>query len=142
VIAQPEKLHALITALVKAARDQGYNEGVGDPTMHRGAKGQYSKAKKRLNAFIHARIDKPTEDTRMNFEIAAAGYDGSTDATDDRVIWVSAPTRLHLDSVLEGVKTQSVSDLPREVDPQDLDYLLPEQDQQLREQLKLWEAKS
>jgi hypothetical protein len=74
----------------------------------------------------------------MNFEITAAGFDGATDATDDRVLWVSAPTVLHMDSVLEGMPYLSVVPLPvdMKVDDQSLDYLLPKDDRELRAALR------
>lgn len=76
----------------------------------------------------------------MYFEITAVGFDGGTDETDDRVLWVSAPTRLHMDHVLDGVPFQSLNELDFEAEGDCLDYLLPKDDRDLRAALRAFAA--
>ena len=72
----------------------------------------------------------------MYFEITAVGFDGNTDETDDRVLWVSAPTRLHLNYVLGDVPYLTVNELDFDAEGEDLDYLLPKDDRELRAALR------
>lgn len=66
----------------------------------------------------------------MNFEVIAVGFDGATDATDDRIIWVTADED-YLTELLAGVPYLECNDLPTEYKlcadftlPQDSDALV------------------
>lgn len=63
----------------------------------------------------------------MNFEITAIGFDGGSDDTDDRVLWVSAPDLAALQAVLQGVPHQGVVPLDptMQTSPEDFDFALP-----------------
>jgi hypothetical protein len=71
-----------------------------------------------------------------NFEITAIGFDGDSDATDDRILWVSVPTRAYLEALLESEPYLAVSRLDELVDGQDLNFVLPAQDRELRQTLR------
>ena len=71
-----------------------------------------------------------------NFEVIAHGYNGADDSTDDRVIWVSAPSRLHLNYVIGGEQYSAIDPLPNDLDPQDFDFILPDDDRPLRAKLR------
>lgn len=68
--------------------------------------------------------------TRPTFEVTLPGFDGATDETDDRVLWVSAPSS---DAVRETVKGLGAQvELGLVVPPSDIDYVLPLQARELR----------
>lgn len=71
-------------------------------------------------------------------EITAVGFDGDSDATDDRILWVYVPSEKHLQEVLHDVPHESAVELPNDfkVSLQDIDYVLPEDDHLLREKLR------
>jgi hypothetical protein len=89
-----------------------------------------------------AQQQNPRNTVMPNFEVIAQGYDGEDDATDDRVLWVSAPSRLHLDYVIEGEPYSLVDPLPGDLktDPQDFDFFLPDGDRALRSKLREFAA--
>lgn len=39
---------------------------------------------------------------RRGYEVTAAGFDGGTDATDDRVFWVAADTEVEVAQAIKG----------------------------------------
>jgi hypothetical protein len=73
-----------------------------------------------------------------NFEVVANGFDGNSDETDDRVFWVSAPSRLHLDYVLKGEPYTSIELLSADIstDMQDFEFILPRDDRELQAKLR------
>lgn len=60
------------------------------------------------------------------FEVTAAGFDGSTDETDDRVLWVSAANLLDVERLVVGLDANVVP-LPDYFSGEDLDFELPRQ---------------
>lgn len=69
------------------------------------------------------------------FEIEAIGFDASTDATDDRVIWVAAPDRGVLCAALEGVPHLRVVATCLHPDAAGIDHHLPRDAERLRAHL-------
>lgn len=61
------------------------------------------------------------------FEITLPGFNGGTDATDDRVLWVSAPSAADVHAAAAGPGV-SIYPLPEGVDPLNagIDYILPQ----------------
>jgi hypothetical protein len=57
------------------------------------------------------------------FEITASGFDGGTDETDDRVLWVMAPTQEEVTLAIEDLDASCVP-IPH-IQAQDADYTLP-----------------
>lgn len=58
------------------------------------------------------------------FEITAAGFDGSTSKTDNRVLWVLADFAQQVQEAIKGTGA-AFTDLPLEPAPADIDYRLP-----------------
>jgi hypothetical protein len=75
----------------------------------------------------------------MNFEITAVGFDGMTDATDDRVLWVAAPDLATLENAVAGVPHLGISDVLGASDG-DIDYVLPKDAHELRTVLRAFAA--
>ena len=66
------------------------------------------------------------------FEIVGAGYDGGTDATDDRVIWVQAESVDLIHQAIEGTGAQLSDTIAGNVD---VDFRIPADMERLRERL-------
>jgi hypothetical protein len=83
-------------------------------------------------------------DVRQLFDVTAIGFDGDTDETDDRVLWVRARSLEHLQQALEGVPYQSITDLPDDlkVNESDIDFDLrvPDDGAKLAETLRNFAA--
>jgi hypothetical protein len=75
----------------------------------------------------------------MLYEIIAVGFDGCTDATDDRILWVSAPDEITLYNAVEGMPHKGVSDLP-DYAADGIDYHLPGDTSALRATLEAFAA--
>lgn len=75
------------------------------------------------------------------FEITAQGFDGDTDETDDRVLWVAAQSASQVKAVISGLGAIFTGELPSSPEQcageGSLDYDLtePAQHQSLRERL-------
>ena len=70
------------------------------------------------------------------FEVTAFGFDGGTDETDDRVLWVSAPSIEVVQAAVEGLGAQ-VSQLgyapdPHQEEMDEVDFCLPESTEALK----------
>lgn len=72
-------------------------------------------------------------------EVLGAGYDGSDDKTDDRVLWIAAETQSDVFEAIEGFGTQLVSEVTNAAHS-DVDFTLPADLQALREKLAPWQA--
>jgi hypothetical protein len=60
------------------------------------------------------------------FEVTAAGFDGSTDETDDLVYWVASPSRREVETAIKDTGAKLCDEVP-DLRPQDADYTLPAQ---------------
>lgn len=67
-----------------------------------------------------------------SFEVTAAGFDGSTDATDDRVIWVKATDADAVARAVEGTGAGFHRIINGDTD---IDYVLPQDELSLRAEL-------
>jgi hypothetical protein len=67
-----------------------------------------------------------------SFEVTAAGFDGSSDATDDRVFWVQADSAETVLAAIEGTGA-----LFHDIIDGDsgIDFMLPKDEAQLRKKL-------
>ena len=74
----------------------------------------------------------------LAFEVTLAGFIGSTDATDDRVLWVTAPSADELAAATEGLDCTVV---PLDFAPQsDIDFELPRDRAALRTRIRQFMA--
>lgn len=70
---------------------------------------------------------------RLAFELTLAGFIGSSDATDDHVLWVTAPSAEDVASAIEGLDCACT---PMDfVSEQDIDFVLPDQRDALRQRI-------
>ena len=67
--------------------------------------------------------------------MTGAGFDGASDETDDRVFWVVAANQAVVESAVTGLGANVVP-LGQSLDPDDLDFFLPEQAHHLQNALK------
>lgn len=66
------------------------------------------------------------------FEVTPCDFDGGSDATDHRVVWVLAPTRHDVETALAGTGAR-VSDLPPSfADEGEINYRMPQDAEALR----------
>lgn len=78
-------------------------------------------------------------------EVLGIGFDGTTDETDDRVIWVETDSLESVETLLDGVPHSRISEIFGEdevnlVNPlAAVDYFLPEDADALKERLKRYE---
>jgi hypothetical protein len=72
------------------------------------------------------------------FEILGCGFDGRTDATDNRILWVQAGTRLVLDAYLDEVPHLGAEEMDAKVsvDDGDIDFRLPADGKALQAKLR------
>ena len=70
------------------------------------------------------------------FEVVAVGFDGSTDATDDHVLWVWSETEQWLKDSLKGARHQSYSKMFYDLQPHEFDFILPKDVQALHDKLR------
>ena len=66
-------------------------------------------------------------------EVIMAGFDGSSDDTDDLVLWVEG-TREDLDRIVVG-SGAALGEIVKDADPSDVDYLLPKDADKLTERV-------
>lgn len=82
----------------------------------------------------------------MVVEIVGTGFIGSTNDTDDRIIWVEAASVEEVERAIEGVPVVQVRKIyePRGCDPvpDDIDYRLPEGAEELRRRLQTYNEES
>lgn len=71
------------------------------------------------------------------FEIIGFGFDGSSDETDDRVLWVRAKTHAVVRQAIAGTSAtfEVIDD-----SPSDIDFVLPDQLELLKLKLQSFEA--
>jgi hypothetical protein len=72
------------------------------------------------------------------YEVTAAGFDGSTDATDDRVYWVTAPDVLTVLDAIKDTDAQYTGRLDCPVDKSAVDFDLPRLKIAFSEKLLEW----
>lgn len=77
-----------------------------------------------------------TEQHATVFEVTAIGFDGGTDATDDRVLWVRAPDRSVLNDTLADLPHQGGVLEVQGAAEDDIDYRLPADTDALRAKLR------
>lgn len=68
----------------------------------------------------------------MQFEVTAAGFDGRTDQTDNRIFWVSAPNEESVKSAIEGLDA-SVDQLWDKIHDKEINFFLPGDEQGLKD---------
>uniref|UniRef100_A0AAU6W0M8 Uncharacterized protein n=3 Tax=unclassified bacterial viruses TaxID=12333 RepID=A0AAU6W0M8_9VIRU len=72
------------------------------------------------------------------YQLEAKGFNGETDATDDRIVWVFSPTRAILDAAISGT-TCKVEELEGTSFEKDTDFFLPGDSMPLAQQMREWE---
>lgn len=71
------------------------------------------------------------------FEIAAIGFDGATDETDDRILWVWCESEEWLHNSLKGTWHEAMGPLPEDgLNPSDYDFIMPKDVQALHDRLR------
>jgi len=72
------------------------------------------------------------------FEITALGFDGNTDETDDRILWVWAEDIEWLSASLKGAPWYQQLDVldERRMSPRDYDFIMPKDVQALHDRLR------
>jgi hypothetical protein len=70
------------------------------------------------------------------FEVTAVGFDGSTDATDDHVLWVWCRDEAWLLGSLSGAPYQGYDTLDMQLDPNEYDFIMPKDVQALHDRLR------
>lgn len=78
------------------------------------------------------------EDAMATFEVTAAGFDASTDATDERVYWVNAPNRETVEQVIKDTGARFHDQVECHDDDPDVDFHLPRQSIAFSEALLTW----
>lgn len=80
------------------------------------------------------------------YEIAAFGFDASSDATDDRILWVQAPDSASVEHAIQGMQATFFGTIDGDTD---VDFYLPGQVGLLRDRLAesippdaVWEGKA
>ncbi|QYW06430.1 hypothetical protein uan_018 [Pseudomonas phage UAntarctica] len=75
----------------------------------------------------------------MKFEITGAGFDGGTDETDERVLWVTADTEAQVQEAVTATGA-SYTSLGLILSSVDIDYTLPADAVPLRQRLLGWNS--
>jgi hypothetical protein len=70
------------------------------------------------------------------FEVTAAGFDGGTDETDDRVYWVHAENAEHVHEAIKDTGATYCGEI--DVFNENIDYVLPRQGLAFSEALLTW----
>lgn len=70
------------------------------------------------------------------FQITAIDYDGSSDETDDRILWVWSETEEWLHSSLSGSYHQDMTALVINLRPDEYDFIMPKDVQALHDRLR------
>lgn len=76
------------------------------------------------------------------FEVTAFGFDGAADETDDRVYWVAAQDSKCVCDALEGTAANFAGTTLASSDDPDVDYVLPDQVDELRIALMGWNTEA
>lgn len=71
-------------------------------------------------------------------EIAGYGFDASTDATDDRILWVAAESRATVQTLIQGTGATYLGPVPSGGSGSDIDFTLPTNSSALRAKLLGW----
>lgn len=76
----------------------------------------------------------------LNMEVLAFGFNGNTDDTDDRVIWVAAQSKEQIIAAIQGTQAQLGAELPGSFSADDgIDYVLPRENERLKQTLLQFE---
>lgn len=74
------------------------------------------------------------EMTMRSYEIAGVGFCGSSDETDNRIVWVSAQSREQVERAIDGTGATLCGELPKDIGS--IDYELPRDHEKLQARLE------
>ena len=80
------------------------------------------------------RPDYAGDDSELLFEVIGFGFDGGTDETDDRVLWVTAPSIEVVETAVAGfgARVSHLGHVPDEVGMDEVDFRLPKDTAELQ----------